>query len=73
MGWMSKSKVVLDYKLKHMNKELDERLTCRRGAPGGLRRGEVGRPGPTGLGSSLPLSTSIFPVHSMLLCCFVTV
>jgi hypothetical protein len=31
--WMSKSKVVLDYKLKHTNKELDERLTCRRGAP----------------------------------------
>jgi hypothetical protein len=32
--WKAKSKVVLDYKLKHTNKELDERLTYRRGAPG---------------------------------------
>jgi hypothetical protein len=43
--WKTKSKVVLDYKLKNMNKELDEQLTCRRGAPGGLRRGNAGRPG----------------------------
>jgi hypothetical protein len=34
--WKAKSKVVPDYKLKHTNKELDERLTCRRGAPGGF-------------------------------------
>jgi hypothetical protein len=27
MRWMAKSKVVLDYKLEHTNKELDERLT----------------------------------------------
>jgi hypothetical protein len=27
MGWMAKSKVVLNYKLEHTNKELDERLT----------------------------------------------
>jgi hypothetical protein len=27
MRWMSKSKVVLDYKLEHTNKELDGRLT----------------------------------------------
>jgi hypothetical protein len=26
-GWMAKSKVVPDYKLEHMNKELDGRLT----------------------------------------------
>jgi hypothetical protein len=26
-GWMVKSKVVPDYKLEHMNKELDGRLT----------------------------------------------
>jgi hypothetical protein len=26
-GWMAKSKVVPDYKLKHTNKELDGRLT----------------------------------------------
>jgi hypothetical protein len=38
-GWMAKSKVVLDYKLEHMNKELDARLTCRRGAPRCLNRG----------------------------------
>jgi hypothetical protein len=25
--WLAKSKVVLDYKLEHTNKELDERLT----------------------------------------------
>jgi hypothetical protein len=31
--WKVKSKVVLNYKLEHMNKELDGRLTCRRGAP----------------------------------------
>jgi hypothetical protein len=42
LGVEAKSKVVLDYKLKHTNKELDEQLTCRRGAPGGLRRGEAG-------------------------------
>jgi hypothetical protein len=27
MGWRAKSKVVTDYKLEHMNKELDGRLT----------------------------------------------
>jgi hypothetical protein len=32
--WVDKSKVVLDYKLEHMNKELDERLTYQSGAPG---------------------------------------
>jgi hypothetical protein len=26
-GWMAKSKVVLNYKLEHTNKEMDERLT----------------------------------------------
>jgi hypothetical protein len=63
--------VVLDYKLKHTNKELEERLTCWRGAPGGLRRGEAGRPGPTGPGSSRPLSVSIFSsaFHAPLLLC----
>jgi hypothetical protein len=43
--WKAKSKVVLGYELKHTNKKLDERLTCRRGALGGFKRGEVGRPG----------------------------
>jgi hypothetical protein len=33
LEWMAKSKVVLDCKLEHTNKELDGRLTCRRGAP----------------------------------------
>jgi hypothetical protein len=33
-GWMAKSKVVLDYKLEHTNKELYGRLTYRRGATG---------------------------------------
>jgi hypothetical protein len=33
LGWMAKSKVVVDYKLEHTNRELDEQLTCRRGAP----------------------------------------
>jgi hypothetical protein len=28
MGWMAKSKVVLNYKLELTNKELDGRLTC---------------------------------------------
>jgi hypothetical protein len=56
-GWMAKSKVVLDYKLKHTNKELDEQLTCRRRAPGCLNRGEAGRPGTTGLGGLLLLLT----------------
>jgi hypothetical protein len=27
MGWMSKSKVVMNYKLEHTNKEMDGRLT----------------------------------------------
>jgi hypothetical protein len=39
MGWMAKSKVVLNYKLENLNKELDRRLTCRRRAPGGFQRG----------------------------------
>jgi hypothetical protein len=45
--WKAKSKVVLDYELKHMNKELDEWLTCWRGAPGGFKSGVLaglGRP-----------------------------
>jgi hypothetical protein len=51
---MAKSKVVLDYKLEHTNRELNERLTCRRGAPGCLHRGEAGQLGPTGLGGFVP-------------------
>jgi hypothetical protein len=35
---MAKSKVVLDYKFEHTNRDLDELLTCRRGAPGCLNR-----------------------------------
>jgi hypothetical protein len=27
LGWMTKSKVVLDYKFEHTNRELDELLT----------------------------------------------
>jgi hypothetical protein len=38
-GWMAKYKAAMDYKVEHMNKELDGRLTCRRGAPGCLNRG----------------------------------
>jgi hypothetical protein len=33
LEWMAKSKVVLDYKLEHTNKELDGRLTCQMGTP----------------------------------------
>jgi hypothetical protein len=51
--WKAKSKLVLGYELKYTNKELDEQLTCRRGAPGGIKQGEADRPGPTGLGSLL--------------------
>jgi hypothetical protein len=69
-GWMAKYKVVLDYKLEHMNKVLDEQLTCRRRAPGCLNRGEAGRPGPAGLGGFLPLLASVFFQHTHL--CFVT-
>jgi hypothetical protein len=57
---MAKSKVVLDYKLEHTNKGLDEQVTCRRRAPGCLNRGEVGRLGPTGLGGLLLLPASVF-------------
>jgi hypothetical protein len=32
LGWMAQSKVVLDYNFKHTNRELDELLTCQRGA-----------------------------------------
>jgi hypothetical protein len=59
-GWMAKSKVVLDYKLEHTNKELDEQLTCRRRALGCLNRGEADRPGPTGLGGFLLLPAPVF-------------
>jgi hypothetical protein len=69
-GWMTKSKVVLDYKLEHTNRELDEQLTCRRRAPGCLNRGEAGRPGPTDLGGFLPLPASVFFQHTHP--CFVT-
>jgi hypothetical protein len=34
---MTKSNVVLDYKFEHTNRELDELLACRRGAPGALK------------------------------------
>jgi hypothetical protein len=37
--WKAKYKVVLNYKLKHMNKELGKWLTWGRRAPGGFRRG----------------------------------
>jgi hypothetical protein len=37
LGRMAKSRVVLDYKFEHTNRELDELLTCRRGAPGVLK------------------------------------
>jgi hypothetical protein len=69
--WKAKSKVVLGYELKHTHKELDERLTCRRGAPGGLRRGTAGQTRPTGLGSSLSLLVSIFfsALHAPLSLC----
>jgi hypothetical protein len=35
LGRMPKSKVVLDYKFENTNRELDELLACRRGAPRG--------------------------------------
>jgi hypothetical protein len=69
--WKAKSKVVLDYKLKHTNKELDGRLTCRRGALRALNRGEVGRPEPTGLGASTLLLARFFSstlILALLLC-----
>jgi hypothetical protein len=71
LEWMAKSKVVLGYELKHTNKELNERLTCRRGAPGGFKRGEAGRPGPTSLGASLLLLAWFFssPLMLALLLC----
>jgi hypothetical protein len=37
LGKMAKSKVVLDYKFEHTNRELDELLTNRRGALGVLK------------------------------------
>jgi hypothetical protein len=58
---MSKSKVVLDYKIEHTNRDLDELLTSRGGAPGALKYGEAGQPGPTGLGGLVP---SLAPVYS---------
>jgi hypothetical protein len=69
-GCMAKSKVVLDYKLEHTNRELDGRLTCPRGAPWCLNRGQAGRLGPTGLGGVLLLPTLVFFQQSHL--CFVT-
>jgi hypothetical protein len=39
LGCMAKSKEVLDYKLEHTNKKLNEQLTCRRRALGCLNRG----------------------------------
>jgi hypothetical protein len=33
LGWMAKSKVALDYKFEHTNRELDQLLTCLRGTP----------------------------------------
>jgi hypothetical protein len=63
-GWMAKSKVVLNYKLEHTNKELDEQLTWRRRAPGCLNRGEAGRLGLTGLGSSTLLPALDFFQHT---------
>jgi hypothetical protein len=36
-GRMAKSKVVLDYKFEHTNRELGELLACQRRAPGVLK------------------------------------
>jgi hypothetical protein len=47
---MDESKVVLDYKFEHTNRELGELLAYQRRAPGDAYIGEAGRPGPTGLG-----------------------
>jgi hypothetical protein len=69
---MAKSKVVLNYKLEHTNKELDGRLTYRREAPGCFRRGWAGRPEPTGPGALCSSGLGPSPVRSCLLCCFVT-
>jgi hypothetical protein len=68
---MAKCKVVLDCKLKHTNKELDERLTCQRGAPWCLYLEKAGRPRPTGLGGVLLLLAWFFssaPILAFLLC-----
>jgi hypothetical protein len=43
--WKAKSKVVLDYKLRHTNKELDERVTYQREHQGAFEGGR-----PAGLG-----------------------
>jgi hypothetical protein len=59
--------------LKNTNRELYEGLTCRRGTPGGLNGGEsigLGRPAWVAC-CTTRLYLSL--VHSMLLCCFVSV
>jgi hypothetical protein len=58
LGRMDKSKVVLDYKFEHTNRELDEMLTCRRGAPG--VRGCLNRGRPSGLGGVVPSLAQVF-------------
>jgi hypothetical protein len=69
LGRMAKSKVVLYYKFEHTNRELDELLTCRRGAPGLLNRGR--RPAWADWpGWPRALSSSGFFQHTHLLCDF---
>jgi hypothetical protein len=55
----------------NMNKELDEWLTCQRGALGGFKRGEADWPGPTVLGGLLLLLAPAFSsaLHAPLLLC----
>jgi hypothetical protein len=57
---MAKSKVVLDYKFEHTNRELDELLAAEEEHWGGAYIGEASRPGPTGLGGFWLLLGSVF-------------
>jgi hypothetical protein len=68
LGRMAKSKVVLDNKFEHTNKELDELLTCQRGAPGALNRGRPASLGRPSWVASCPPWLRFLPAHSSSLC-----
>jgi hypothetical protein len=51
------------HKLEHTNKGRRGKLACRKREPGGSLNRVAGRPGPTGLGSSVLLPASSFFQH----------
>jgi hypothetical protein len=69
--WKAKSKVLLDYELKHTKHGTGQMTYLLKESTEGIKRGEVDRAGPTGLGPLLHHLAWIFSsaLHAPLLLC----